>query len=246
MKPTAYILLSCFFSFLVGQITAQDSTDVKLLNQATMQLMVENANLTESLIAGGGFYVNNPDIDYEIDENKLYLDPALRPHVITLVGGLVDTVPARLQLFDQVVEVTFAGRDLQIDGESLQTITTPERRHFVAYRRPLITGDPAPLLEELAVVGDLKLFGYRRTTWRQPAQQKTSYDNDNYKKRLHREDRIFLISPSLRKEVTKLKQIIELLPSADRAEARQYAKRERLRNREVDYVKLLTFLEQRS
>jgi len=247
MAPTKYLLLPLLCSLSI--LAAQDSTSVKAepfrmtMDQGT-QMTIDDPNLRDRLIAGGGFYVSNPEIEYEVDEKKLYLDPNLQSYKITLVGGLTETVPARIQLIDQVVEVNVDGRELQVTGKSLESLTTEDGRRFVAFRRPLIVGEPAPLLEVLQESDNGTLCAYRRVEWREPPQQKTSYDASNYKKRLDRRDQVYLLLPYSAKKIDKLKKLISLLPEDKREEARSYAKAERLRNREGDYAKLLAHLDQ--
>ena len=225
-----------------GLLTAQDSTRTTRIDQGT-QMLVEQGNLNQQLIFGGGFTVTNAAIGYDIDDNKLYLDPELRPHVITLVGGLTDTLMARVQLLDQVLEVVYDDEELQIDNQSLQSVTSDDGRHFVASRRPLVINEPPPLLELLATHGTQRLYAYRRVEFKEPAQQKSAYATRDDKRRLSREDILYLISPLDTEKVTKLKQLIELLPRDQQPSARTYAKQERLRNREEDFVQLLNFLD---
>lgn len=242
---------SAFLLFLLlsslSDLRAQDSTRVgadpwqSAVDQST-QMMLDNQDFGQRLIFGSGFYVNNPDIEYEVDKKKLFIDPELRLASITLVGGLTDTLPARIQLYDQVVEVIRDGKEFQVDARSLQSITTLDGRRFLAYRRPLIVGQPAPLLEVLAEADRKKLCLYQRVEWREPNYQQTSYDTDNYKKRLRRIEEVYLIAPYVARPIGKMKELISLLPQEQQREAQQYAKRERLRNRTEDYVKLMTFL----
>ncbi len=246
MTPLRYpiFLLALGACLAAGPLVAQDSlrTQPTRLDQAK-QMMSERANLNQDLIYGGGFSVTNPELDVEIDENKLYLDPEFRACEITLVGGLTQTLPARIQLFNQLVEVIANGKEMQIDGKSLQSVTTQDGRQFVAYRRPVVVNDPLPLLELLASRGDMKLYGYRRVELRDPAQQRSSYDAGTYRKRLYRDDLVYLFSPRQQTEIKKLRDLIESLTYQDQVDARRYAKRERLRNREEDYIRLLNALD---
>lgn len=243
-RPTNRILLLFTCSFLsFNLLTAQDTTRtaIRRVDQGT-QMMVERIGLDQSLIFNGGFVVNNPDLDYEIEEDKLYLDPLLQPYVITLVGGLTDTLLARIQLLDQQLEVDFEGRELQIDRRKLESVTTPDGRLFVSFRQPVVFNDPPPLLELLGTYENQKLYAYRRVELRSPSHQRTGYDAGNYKKRLHREDLLYLISPAGTTPIKKLKDIIEALPEEQQQAATQYAKEANLRNREADYASLLSHL----
>lgn len=245
-NPSKPLLLFLLLVSIHG-LTAQDSTSViadpwqTAVDQST-QMMIDNQDFGQRLIFGSGFYVSNPELDYEVDEKKLYLDPELGLASITLVGGLTDTLAARIQLFDQVVEVIKDGKEFQVDAKSLQSVITEDGRRFRAYRRALVVGQPAPLLEILTESGNRMLCTYRRVEWREPSYQKTSYDSDSYKKRLKRIEEVYLIAPYVAKPINKLKGLIRLLPTEQQEEARRYAKEERLRNRAEDYVKLMVFL----
>jgi hypothetical protein len=247
-QPTTSTFLFLLLSLLyLHGLTGQDSTSVRAdpwrtaVDQST-QMMIDNQDFGQRLIFGGGFYASNPEIDYEVDEKKLYLDTKLRPASITLVGGLTDTLPARIQLFDQVVEVIKDDKEFQVDAKSLQSIITEDGRRFLAYRQPLVVGQPAPLMEILAESDRKRLCLYRRVEWREPNYQKTSYDTDNYKKRLKRIEQVYLIAPYVARPIGKLKELITLLPKEQQLGARQYAKQERLRNRPEDFVKLMIHL----
>ena len=248
MKQVHYSFLVLCLLWSVGPLAAQDTSRVSAEPWRTVidpgtQMILDDGDLTQRLISGSGIFVINPELDYDVDENKLYLDPEFRPYAITLVGGMTDTLLARIQLVDQVVEVIVDGRDLQVDGKSLRSLTAEDGRRFVSTRLPLKAGEPAPLAEVLFESGVRKLYAYRRVEWREPSYQRTSYDSDKYAKRLYRSDLVYLVSPHRSQPVKKLKDLIELLPAEERDEAQRYAKRERLRNREEDYVKLLSYLD---
>jgi hypothetical protein len=249
MKPNRYLflLLLSYAVSTVAPLTAQDSTRVNTppwrnTVDTETQMMLDDGTMTQRLLTGAGINVIKPELEYEVDEKKLYLDTEFRPYAITLFGGLTDTLLARIQLLDQVVEVVVDGRDLQVDSKSLRSLTAEDGRRFVAFPFPLVSGDPNPLLEVLFETKEFALGAYRRVEWREPSHQKTSYDSGNYKKRLDREDRVYLITAQSSEEVRKIKDLIELLPLEKRAEAQRYVKQERLRNREEDYVQLLTYL----
>ena len=244
MRSTIYLtlLILTIMQLPVSTLSAQDSTRTanRPVDQGT-QMMIERSNLDRQLIFGG-FVVNNPEIDYEIDEDKLYIDPVLRPCIITLVGGLTDTLPARIQLYDQLVEVVMDGKDMQVASKYLKSVVTQEGREFVAFRQPLLINQPPPLLELLGTYENYRLYGYRRVELREPSHKKTPYDAGSYKKRLHREDLIYVIASSKTTQIRKVKDLIALLPDEVQIETSQYVKQEGLRNREEDYIKLLVYL----
>ena len=249
MKPNHYfsLQLAVYLLSFVAPLAAQDSTRVQSAPwrgnvDPEMQMMIDDGTMTQRLLTGAGINVIKPELEYEVDEKKLYLDTEFRPYVITLVGGLTDTLLARIQLLDQTVEVVVDGRDLQVDGKSLRSLTAEDGRRFIAFPYALVSGDPNPLLEVLFESKDFALGAYRRVVWREPSYQKTSYDSGNYKKRLDREDRVYLISSWSREEIKKMKDLIQSLPAEERNAAERYAKDERLRNREEDYVQLLSHL----
>ena len=252
MKATNYLLLLfsvCLFSN-VSSLGAQDTTRASVpppqqtVDGANQFLMHTSENMSQGLIYGTGIYVNNPDTEYDVDERKLYLDPEFRPFHITLTDGQSGTAPARIQLIDQIVEVNLEGRDLQVSSEALQSLTAEDGTRYVALHHPLIPGEPAPLLEVLVEAESRSLYAYRRVEWREPSQQRTSYDHDNYKKRLFRRDMVYLISSGNSQEIKKMRDLLDLLPEDVQDAARRYVRSERLRNREEDYVQLLTYIEE--
>lgn len=249
MQSNRYLplLLSVYLLSCIAPLAAQDSTRVNSQPwsynvDSEMQMMIDDGTMTQRLLSGAGINVIKPELEYEVDEEKLYLDTEFRPYAITLVGGLTDTLLARIQLLDQVVEVVVDGRDLQVDSKTLRSLTAEDGRRFVAFPYSLVSGGPNPLLEVLFESKEFALCAYRRVEWREPSHQRTSYDSGNYKKRLDREDQVYMITSQSSEEVRKMKDLIKLLPAEKRDEAERYAKQERLRNREEDYVQLLTYL----
>jgi hypothetical protein len=194
-------------------------------------------------LGGGANYVTyRPEAEYDLDPKLIFLDADYQPCHITLVGGLTDTLPARIQLVDQVVEVATEGKIFQVKNKSLQSVITPDGRQFVPSRLPLVVGEPAPLLEVLATTSDRELYAHRRIEWRDPSRQRTPYDQGSYKKRPYREDLYYLSGPRGMQEVRKMRELLDLLPERQQRSANNYVRDHRLRNREEDYVDLLTFL----
>ncbi|MEO0626289.1 MAG: hypothetical protein AAFY91_04830 [Bacteroidota bacterium] len=199
--------------YVIAFVFSQDSTSVPQnpwLNpfDQAMQLTYDNDDFFQRLFAGTGFYAMNPELDADIDENILYLNPEFQPYIIILNNGLTDTVPARIQLLDQVIEVKYNGQDMQVGKQLIRSAeSSVDGRGFVSFPQSLLAGEPTPLLELLYYGGEYLLYAHRRVKWREPSNQRTSYDAGRYKKRLYRSDMIYLFTSNGYRVVKKLKKL---------------------------------------
>ncbi len=221
--------------------TVSAPEDVNPIDPGT-QMMAENSALMQQLISGGTFNVKTAALDYEVDEEKYYLEVPMKLYKITLVNGDEQVLPARIQLLDQLVEVNYGGKPLQIDARQLRQVVTEDGRKFVVFRQPLETGKPLPLMEVLFEDDENKLYVHRTVEWRDPPQQKTSYDTGNYKRKMRREDVVYFRGRSGIARLKSMKSLLSDLPAPRREAARAYVKQQKLRNKEADYVNLLNYL----
>lgn len=242
---TRLLLLLIFCCF--GQLRAQDSTRTSAPQRVDIaqnnQQLIQQQGLGGNLITGTGLTITNPGLEYEVDDKKAYLVPELQPYVITLLNGAKATFPARIRLIDQVVEVKQGDKDLEVKTSMLRSAVSPEGRRFEPLAKPLIEGDPTPLVEVLAEYDNIRLLSYHRSIWREPSQAKTSYNNDNYKKKLYREAMFFLEAPAGITRIRSIKKLIKVLPPASRTKAQRYAKAQRLRAKREDLIALMNHID---
>lgn len=235
-----------FLLSLSSTAIAQDSTSINYGQAGAIidqdRRAVLNTQGFGGLVTGTGLTITNPELEYEAPEEKAYLDPKMQLTVLTLRTGHKDTLMARLRVLDQVVEVSTAKGDFDVNPKLLYKMEMADGRQFVSLFPPLIEGDPLPVVELLAQTDDLRLLKYYRAEWQEPARARTSYDNDNYKKRLYREDLVYVDMKGKTYRIRKMKNLISYLPPAQQIKASSYANQERLKNTSEDYVSLLKYL----
>ena len=221
-------------------LRAQDSTSIEIPIDPGTQVMIESNATNSVLLSGPGFTVKKEELATEIDEKVGYLSVAPQGCNIVLTNGEQRVLPTRIQLVDQQLEVTQGDRLAVVDRRMVREVICPGDRRFVPYDRLLPSGTALPLLEVLFEGETGDLLAHRNAEWREPSQQKTSYDRGNYARRLRRVDTIYLRVSGKMAEIKNMKALVRSLPDPTAAAA--IAKREKLKNNEQDYVRLLTEL----
>ena len=225
----------------VGQTEAKDLTKQPEPNDQTRQAMFNLQNPSVALTSGGAFYVSNPAKDFEVDIDKVYLNPAFDTFTVILQNGEEYELPGRVRLIDQKVEVKVDNEVYDLDNQVVQAVIDAEDRIFISGFDPIGRIKGTHLYEVAYADADRRLLVNHGTVWEDPP-QRNMFDTSEARKTLKRTQRVYLIDGARSAEIDRLADLFNALSLDRGSRGVQYAKSERLRNEVADYVALLRFL----
>lgn len=245
MKLLSLLALLLTVSYpLNGQSTSNDVSKQAEIKDQSRESMFNNGNANAVLTGGGAFYVSNPPPLYEVDLEKAYLNPEFQNLTIQLVDGKEYTLPGRIRLTDQRIEVRMEDGIYDLDNRMLKTVLTPEETTYIASFDPSgkIKGTH---LYEVAFEGeDRKLLINRSAEWQDPPRQ-NMFDTSEPHKTLKSVERTYLISDGKVEEIHRMFDLLNALSLGRKSEEAKFVRQYKLKNNEEDYVRLLAFIQQK-
>ncbi|MBB4080605.1 hypothetical protein GGR28_003240 [Lewinella aquimaris] len=245
MKTSARFLIQiAMFASLTAsaQNETTDFSDQAEPNDKTRQAMFNLQNPSAALTAGGAFYVSNPDLAYEIDAERAYLDSEFTLFYVRLKSGEDYQMPGRIRLVDQKVEVKVEGEVYELDSRAVQTVQDNNGRVFISGFDPVGRIKGVQWYEVAFTGKQYRMLIHESTAWQDPP-QKNMFDTSEPRRTLKRVTRYYFISPGGSVEVDKMKDVLNNLRGKEADTAAQYVRKERLKNNKEDYLALLKHLD---
>lgn len=244
MKKLLFIIPALIFA--VG-LRSQKVTDLSTQTRSSIQqkeaILNNNTNPNAILAGGGAFYISNPAPLYKVDVEKAYVDPHFQDLQVILVDGQEHTLPGRVRLIDQKVEVEMEDGVYELDNRMIKAIVDTKGRVYVPGFDP--TGRiKGTQLYEVAFAGrENRLLIHHAAEWQDPPPQ-TMFDTQEQRRTLKSVDRVYVVGNNTGAEIKRMNDLLKFLRLGKETDAGRYVKRQRLQNEIADYALLLKFVEE--
>ena len=244
-------LLHCFYLTLLlasPPLSAQetqitDNSDHTEKKDRSTQEFINGRGAEAALVNGGAFYVSNPPPVSKIDVDKAYLDKEFKKmHVVFRSGDEAD-IFARIRTVDQKVELMREGGVFELRDNYTQSLETEDGTVYLFLLDPLNQRKGVGVYEQAYVGEGRQLLVHHTAEWKDPL-PKTMFDTSEPERTLDPKRRaILVLDNKMAVEIHKMRELITHLGQDDRPRAEKLRKRNKLKNRAEDYVRLLTALD---